>query len=1023
MAYSTIEVQNAVEKLVLANVRRPYGSLGNRQLNVTFTDLQNAVGGLFTLFPNAPYYLVQLGISRAIESLYQEAAIAADLYQALNELLRFESPIEDISQIQNANVALQALSGALGNRTSPITEVSTSPAFKTFDSSVDAFLAQAGPNIKHQGQIVRTPTQARESVAPLVSNLKAAHMTTFEKATYLSNAIANYSTLNLPLVTAQYVTQNAQASVSGHYEDLKAQTPAERNRGLRDIVLDLLAAKATVKGFGSIGAPGAFLPSAGSGSPYSDADHPGTPATVSATINGPYPIVLGHNELDVFVDGEPYGTIPSASLSLSGGFVAQLKASFTQPATGYVFGDPPDVVATNDVLSFTLTGFPTVTVTFTHGARTLKQVLSEINAAIPAGTPLIADAFILQRKFLGPVILEDGGGFILGALNLAIVDWNFSYDIVSSDVLFVTDFTSLSYGAQATDIAVAGNELVADIFSQHFPSAGANKTIEIGQAGVRLRVTGQYDTGKVDARIQSIQESWVLKLESTSTAATTLGLTANGLSQSLASKASDIAEGVNTTSVGKGLVRATAVFNTLATTLSHTEPSVNTRLSFYKMRSTVTLGTGLSMVIVTPGALTAGVITGDTVIIRSTPTPGEVGIQGIVSAVTDTQFNVLFNAPVTAAAGVVIDVGADLALKPGYIAIINNTSPNDGRYTVKAQTTPLDYTMTSALTFPAAFGGVPYFFTDVQVGAYGITLASSNTGVSSQILVKRRSGGGPSSAEGLLFITEEASAVGATNYFQVTELPKGLEVNDVLELYDTNVSVPSSTYVIADFNSTLNILQLATPVASTHPATTFSTTSQLPFARIRRHKSSNYEGFKTAVLAWLHLSVNQSQYMSELDRLMNPILANSNPTPGAVTAAKGHLQKLIQVLSITGAQSFGASVDATLEDAYSSYTAQAIPQVNTLIATYTAKGTDRALDILIEGRFSEFFGLTQDTASYAGTLLAAVKQITLADIPVRKTLREQNKAMEKTMASYEDTDFEFDQSDIDPSAALVIPNS
>jgi len=55
MSYTDEEVTAAVEKLVRTSIRRNIGSLGNRDLDVSFDDYMDAAAGVFILFQNAPF--------------------------------------------------------------------------------------------------------------------------------------------------------------------------------------------------------------------------------------------------------------------------------------------------------------------------------------------------------------------------------------------------------------------------------------------------------------------------------------------------------------------------------------------------------------------------------------------------------------------------------------------------------------------------------------------------------------------------------------------------------------------------------------------------------------------------------------------------------------------------------------------------------------------------------------------------------------------------------------------------------
>jgi len=99
-----------------------------------------------------------------------------------------------------------------------------------------------------------------------------------------------------------------------------------------------------------------------------------------------------------------------------------------------------------------------------------------------------------------------------------------------------------------------------------------------------------------------------------------------------------------------------------------------------------------------------------------------------------------------------------------------------------------------------------------------------------------------------------------------------------------------------------------------------------------------------------------------------------------------------------------------------------VEQVDTLIDTFTEKGADRAVNLLLEAQFSTFFGLDIDELSYSGTLQKAIRETEREDLPVRKTKRlNENAALDTLLASYEEPDFEFDKSDVEQFEDVDIP--
>jgi hypothetical protein len=187
-------------------------------------------------------------------------------------------------------------------------------------------------------------------------------------------------------------------------------------------------------------------------------------------------------------------------------------------------------------------------------------------------------------------------------------------------------------------------------------------------------------------------------------------------------------------------------------------------------------------------------------------------------------------------------------------------------------------------------------------------------------------------------------------------------------------------------------------------------TIQPPFARIRKQKKNSYEQYKAQSSAYLALSNDKAidQYFSELRRLTNGLLNTTNPTTAQVTTAVERVEDIIDDLDI-------AQTDLSV------LAASPVPEVDALLRTYEEKGSTRGTDILLEGRFSDFFGLDQDEFSYAGVVLKGIKDVSREDLPIRKVRRNELADREVTMAEFEEPDFEFDQSDLDPFGEVDIP--
>jgi hypothetical protein len=210
---------------------------------------------------------------------------------------------------------------------------------------------------------------------------------------------------------------------------------------------------------------------------------------------------------------------------------------------------------------------------------------------------------------------------------------------------------------------------------------------------------------------------------------------------------------------------------------------------------------------------------------------------------------------------------------------------------------------------------------------------------------------------------------------------------------------PYSSVSIDSLEESSLLIELETEIPTDMPTLPFGTTASYPLGRIRKQKKQNFDDFESAMEDWLELDANEAVWFSNLNAKINPLLVNTNPTPGQVNDAKLHVQQLQAALT-------------QLTSALNVYQVDPVPQLETMVDTFLERGADRAVDILLQARFDEFFGLDTETMSYAGDVMKKIKDVQRQDLPVKKVRR--RGAFEETLiASYEEPNFEFDQEDIE----------
>jgi len=255
-----------------------------------------------------------------------------------------------------------------------------------------------------------------------------------------------------------------------------------------------------------------------------------------------------------------------------------------------------------------------------------------------------------------------------------------------------------------------------------------------------------------------------------------------------------------------------------------------------------------------------------------------------------------------------------------------------------------------------------------------------------------------------------AEALGSTNYVLLENDPKILELGDVFEFHSGQYQEPETEYEIIGFELGQTLLEVSPVIPNNYIEFDFEFSIDTPFARIRKTQRNNYDAFRRQIGLWLDLAVNNGQYAKDLTRVLNPLIVNTNPTPSAVNTAKLHMQTLAQALQ-------------QLQVVLDSYQVDVVPQVDALIDSFLSKGSDRAVDTLLEGRFTEFFGYNSEEVSYLGNALERLRDVSRLDLPVRRTQRRAVIEQELTLSEFEDPDFEFDQSDTQDTDEVDIPGS
>jgi hypothetical protein len=215
-------------------------------------------------------------------------------------------------------------------------------------------------------------------------------------------------------------------------------------------------------------------------------------------------------------------------------------------------------------------------------------------------------------------------------------------------------------------------------------------------------------------------------------------------------------------------------------------------------------------------------------------------------------------------------------------------------------------------------------------------------------------------------------------------LPQGLQAGDLLYTYATQYNEPSAIYEIIGVNTTLQVIQLQPQIPS---GMSWPFQGVPPYAAIAYGVNNDYLSVQAEWEQWLAASEQQPLFFTNFNALINALLSNSSPRAVDIGNAANTLNTLYALLQGAQATALGQDPSLSLDTISGSFTVAPVSQIDTMVTTYTAKGSDLAVDTLLSGDFATFFGISAEGSSYSGALQAAVRSVAMNDLPVRKINR------------------------------------
>ena len=963
MSYTEIEIEAAVRALVSDEFGRSETSAGTLDGERDYRALRDRALCVFLLNPDAAYYVFGLAVARFRERL----ELVRNQGEALRRLARsLGTRVEGLcetSGLAGAHAALgrvEGASGALGGAPSR-------GALRQFERHVDRFLGETARRLGTQGAPMLAE-EARASLADAVAEFRAARDDVTERAGWLSHSLAEYRALELPGELSDRVMTRARTVLKEWSDRLRKLDERERLGLVREVTLDVIAAKVVIQRFAS--GFTAHDEVRGTATLVVDAEHPGEPAVLRAQRPAPYPITAD-SELALETQAGIY------RYHLPPSYVAE-QISASGPFEVTTESDSARV----ELLSGSGQVLHQVDVSWPVGSAVTAEELAAAFTVASSSTLLKAEPAFSTLRFSGSAALEalSTGGVELRSNN-PMTDWQTLGVIVGDKLVVGGANTGNVYRVTRVDSEVVTAESVSARSSTTEDGIDA----QIGAFDRALRIT--IEEGRSE---QAARERWAIRLAADSgehvASAQALGFVAGLAIESAPVSAQALKKALNASRASEGPgarpLEARVVFVPSGAGKGRADAANPARITALRDSARAVVTTQTSELVV-PTELIAAV--GDRVVIVGASDPELLGITGAVSERDGAAMKVSWAATV-AAGTMTIEVRP--AVEPASALRITD-GVNEGVFHVAASVAASsEWTTHEPLVRPIGLGGLVETFS-LEWGDEYVEWVDAVVSDPSHIAAS------PSGNAFALFFSSAAIAYGTTRTFR-SPLTSRIEPGDWIRVSQGNADQTARVVAVSR-----NIVTLDTSLAQEPSAFNFGSATESPRMVHEPVGSTGNGRIVDALIAFVKIRVSSRSWTVELERRLYQ--ASREPSSRNIAAVTEHLEEWIAACG---------GLDAAL----ASYAPRRVEDVDVLLSAYRERGKARASDLLLAGRFAAFFGADALSASYAGAL-AKASRIVARNAPTRQHDKESALGAPELLQTEETEDWDVEQSLRDRVAA------
>lgn len=299
MGYSNDERKEAVKGLVQGTLSFPRDKLGPKDSTASYEEVAELARSAFLYDPDSIYYAISLAAGELNRIAKGELATIDELLDAMDDLSQPNKPIETITPLVDARVALNAIDGALSRN-----GVVGTREISRYESSMNLMKRELGKTTKMTyvprgssqavTDVVRPGPEASAETALKFKDLKTKHTSTKGRARQLLQSFSEYVAVDLASKVGSRQISRASDQLQELHTELNALGPYDRTAVARQSLLKVLANQAVVKGLVNrliSGEPKLTQKVAGTQKYRMTASGEGTAPYVEGTVSAPWKLI------------------------------------------------------------------------------------------------------------------------------------------------------------------------------------------------------------------------------------------------------------------------------------------------------------------------------------------------------------------------------------------------------------------------------------------------------------------------------------------------------------------------------------------------------------------------------------------------------------------------------------------------------------------------------------------------------------------------------------------------------------